>query len=251
MSRALRKHRWAVLSIASVAATLFAAAASCANRDALREIVQDQCLTHWRDQHSAAPCMEVHLEGAADAGYAVLADRKGGAHFLLIPTVTISGIESPALEAPGGPSYFQAAWRAHERLDTVIGRPVPARLVGLAVNPLHARGQDQLHIHIECLRPDVYEVLARQAGHISSSWSPVTLAGANYWVRSTSADLDADDPFKLLASHPPEAGRGMSDYTLVVTGAPTADRGFLMLASSSAAGELLLDSACAAVTAAP
>jgi CDP-diacylglycerol pyrophosphatase len=251
VSRALRKRRWAALSSVSVAAALFAAAASCANRDALREIVQDQCLPHWRDQHSAAPCVELHLDGAADEGYAVLADRKGGAHFLLIPTRTISGIESAALEAPGAPSYFQAAWRARERLDGVIGRHVPARLVGLAVNPLHARGQDQLHIHIECLRPDVYETLVRQAAHFSSSWSPVPLGGASYWVRSISVNLDADDPFRLLASHPPEAGRGMSDYTLVVTGAPTENRGFLMLASSGAAGELLLDSSCAAVKALP
>jgi CDP-diacylglycerol pyrophosphatase len=251
VSRALRKRCRAVLSIAGVAAALFAAAASCQNRDALREIVQDQCVPHWRDQQSAAPCAEVHVDSTADSGYAVLADRKGGAHFLLIPTKTISGIESPLLEAPGTPSYFQAAWRAHERLDGIIGRPVPPRLVGLAVNPLHARGQDQLHIHIECLRSDVYETLARRAEGFSSSWSPATLGGADYWVRSISADLDADDPFKLLAARPPEPGRGMNDYTLVVTGAPAADRGFLMLASSSAAGELLLDSTCAAVKVAP
>ena len=157
MSGALRKRRYAAVSTASVGAILFAAAASCANRDALREIVQDQCLPHWREQHTAAPCVEVHLDDAAHAesGYAVLADRKGGAHFLLIPTRTISGIESPMLEEPSAPSYFQAAWRARPQLDGVIGRPVPPRLVGLAVNPLHARGQDQLHIHIECLRPDV------------------------------------------------------------------------------------------------
>jgi CDP-diacylglycerol pyrophosphatase len=251
VSRVLRKRRWAALVVASVAAALFATAASCQNRDALREIVQDQCLPHWRDQHSAAPCMEVNIDDAAGSGYAVLADRKGGAHFLLIPIQTVSGIESPLLEAPGAPSYFQAAWRAHARLDGVIGRQVPPHLVGLAVNPLHARGQDQLHIHIECLRSDVFETLAGQAGRISSSWSPVPLGGASYWVRSISPNLDADDPFKLLASHPPEAGRGMSDYTLVVTGAPTEDGGFLMLASSSAAGELLLDSTCAAVKAAP
>ena len=81
--------------------------------------------------------------------------------------------------------------------------------------------------------------------------STVTLGGASYWVRSSSGDLAADNPFKLLASHPPEAGRGMTDYTLVVTGTPADDGGFLMLASSSAAGELLLDSTCAAVEAAP
>src|ERR1700689_1314106 len=211
-------RRWAALVVASVAAALFAAAAPCADRDALREIVQDQCLPHWHDQHSAAPCMEVDLDDAAGSGYAVLADRKGGAHFLLIPTATISGIESPALEAPGAPSYFLAAWRGPEPLDGVIGRPGPPRLVGLAVNPLHARGQDQLHIHIECLRPDVYETLARQAAHISSSWSPVTLGGASYWVRSIAGNLDVDDPFKILVSHPPQADRGMSDYTLVAAG---------------------------------
>lgn len=247
----MRKHRWAVLSIASAAAALFAAAASCANRDALREIVQDQCLPHWHDQHGAAPCLEVHLDDAADSGYAVLADRKGGAHFLLIPTKTISGIESPALEAPGAPSYFQAAWRAHERLDGVIGRPVPPRLVGLAVNPLHARGQDQLHIHIECLRPDVYETLARQATRLSASWSRLTLAGSSYWARRIPGNLDAGDPFKLLAAHFPDADRRMGDYTLVVAGAASEDRGFLMLASARAAGELLLDSSCSALQAAP
>jgi CDP-diacylglycerol pyrophosphatase len=196
--------------------------------------------------------VEVHLDDAAHAesGYAVLADRKGGAHFLLIPTRTISGIESPSLEEPAAPSYFRAAWRAHERLDGVVGRQVPDRFIGLAVNPLHARSQDQLHIHIECLRPDVYQTLARQAAHLSASWSPLTLAGSSYWGRRISGDLNADDPFKLLATHFPDADRSMADYTLVVTGAPSEDRGLLMLASASAAGELLLDSSCAALQAA-
>jgi CDP-diacylglycerol pyrophosphatase len=247
---ALRKRRCAAVAIASVGAVLFAAAASCANRDALREIVQDQCLAHWREQHSAAPCVEVHLDDAhAESGYAVLADRKGGAHFLLIPTRTISGIESPTLEEPGAPSYFQAAWRAHERLDGVVGRQVPVRFIGLAVNPLHARSQDQLHIHIECLRPDVYQTLARQAARLSASWSLLTLAGSSYWAQRISGDLEADDPFKLLAAHFPDADRSMGDYTLVVAGAPSEDRGFLVLASASAAGELLLDSSCAALQA--
>ena len=240
------KRCWAAWSIACVG-VLFAAAASCANRDALREIVQDQCLVHWHDLHSTDPCLELHVDEGEQSGYAGLADIKGGAHFLLIPTKTISGIEDPALESPGAPSYFQAAWQAHKRLDGVIGRKVPARLVGLAVNPLHARGQDQLHIHIECLRPDVYKTLARQAGHLSASWSPVTLGGASYWVRSISDSLDVDNPFKLLASRPPEADRGMNDYTRVLTGAPAENLGVVMLASSSAAGELLLDSTCAAV----
>jgi CDP-diacylglycerol pyrophosphatase len=242
------------LSIVAVGAALFAAAGSCANRDALREIVQDQCVVHWRDQHSAAPCEEVHGDDAARSGtgYAVLADRKGGAHFLLIPVQTISGIESTALEDPGGRSYFSAAWQAHDRLGKIVGHEVAPEFVGLAVNPQRARSQDQLHIHIECLRPDVYVTLARNAARISASWSPLTLRDSSYWVRKIGADLEADDPFKLLASHFPESDRAMGDYTVVVVGAPAAEgRNFFLLASTKTAGELLLDSACAVAGAAP
>ena len=48
--------------------------------------------------------------------YALLADRKGGAHFLLIPIRSISDIESPELEEPGAPNHFAAAWQARDRL---------------------------------------------------------------------------------------------------------------------------------------
>jgi CDP-diacylglycerol pyrophosphatase len=245
--RLSRARRALALSIAGIVAALFAAAGSCANRDALREIVQDQCLFHWREQHSAAPCEEVHGDDAA--GYAVLADRKGGAHFLLIPVQTITGIESATLEDPAGRSYFSAAWQAHDRLGRIVGHEVAPQFIGLAVNPQRARSQDQLHIHIECLRPDVYETLARNAVHIGASWSPLTLRDSSYWVRKIGSDLEADDPFRLLASHFPESDRAMGDYTLVVAGAPAAPgRNFFLLASTTAAGELLLDSACAVAT---
>jgi CDP-diacylglycerol pyrophosphatase len=235
-------------------AALFAAPASCANRDALRQIVQEQCLLHWRDQHTPAPCEEVDLPSPEhpEAGYAVLADRKGGAHFLLIPTGNVSGIESSALTAPDAINYFNAAWRAHDRLAAVVGHEVPRNAVGLAVNPLHARSQDQLHIHIECLRPDVFDALNRESVRISSGWTPLTLAGARYEARKiATADLAADNPFKDLATDMPEPNRTMGDYTLVLAGAELpSGPAFIMLASTSAAGELLLDSSCAAASSA-
>src|ERR1700733_870534 len=69
---------------------------SAANRDALRHIVQDQCAVHWLQRHDAHPCERVYLPDAPRErdGYAVLHDIKGGAHFLLIPTRTITGLES-------------------------------------------------------------------------------------------------------------------------------------------------------------
>jgi CDP-diacylglycerol pyrophosphatase len=231
-------------------AILFAAPASCADRDALRRIVEDQCLVHWREQHTSAPCEEVDVEDGAhpEAGYAILADRKGGAHFLLIPTGTITGIESPALLAPDALNYFDAAWQARERLARVVGHEVPRDEIGLAVNPPHARSQDQLHIHIECLRADVLAALNR--AKLTDSWSPIDLGGASYAARTLAGnDLMRANPFKLLASDVPQPGKTLGDYTLVVAGRGSkSEPGFVVLASPTAAGELLLDSTCAAAS---
>src|ERR1700744_4476116 len=87
-----------------------------AARDDLQRIVQQQCLPAWRQRHDPAPCLSIRAgTGATDEGYALLADRKGGAHFLLSPLRTLSGIESPALLQPGGPNYFPAPWHARTR----------------------------------------------------------------------------------------------------------------------------------------
>ena len=240
---------WAALLAAGGCAVLLCAGpAAGANRDALRQIVQDQCLRHWREQHSAAPCEELRVEDAP-RGYAVLADRKGGAHFLLIPTRSISGIESPALLEPGAENYFWEAWKERVRLAAVVGHPIADSLVGLAVNPPHARSQDQLHIHIECLRRDVLRALERDSARITAAWMSIAIGRAEYYVRKVPQDLEHRDPFKLLAEHMPGSGGTLADYTLIVA-CPGKGPGFLMLASTQSAGELLLDSTCAAAAAA-
>jgi len=243
-----RRSRLAYLGIASLG-LLAAAAAPCANRDALRQIVLEQCVAHWLEQHTPAPCERVFLAAPQQqgSGYALLADRKGGAHFLLIPTRAISGIESPALLEPGTPNYFSAAWQARDRIAAVLGRPVPRSAVGLAVNPLRARSQDQLHIHIECLSPDVARAIKRAADGISSTWSPVTIRGSSYSaVQILGEDLDSTDPFRILADRMPQPPRAMADFTLVIAGVQfDSGPGFILLAGTGPAGELLLYSTCA------
>ena len=76
----------------------------------------------------------------------MLADRKGGAHFLLIPTQTMAGIESNELLDPDSPNYFAEAWHARDLITRFVGHPVPRTAIGLAVNTAHSRGQDQFHI---------------------------------------------------------------------------------------------------------
>lgn len=213
----------------------------CLNRDALRQIVQEQCVVHWRQQHDAAPCVRV------EASFAVLPDRKGGAHFLLIPTKTIAGIESPELVQPDAAIYFSAAWQARDQIAAAVGHSVARGAIGLAVNPARARSQDQLHIHIECLRSQVARALQETAERITSTWSPVSIEGASFAaLRIMGEELNGANPFELLAHRMPEADQVIGDYTLVVAGMQfEAGPGFIVLTGTGRAGELLLDSTCA------
>lgn len=181
-------------------------------------------------------------------GFAVLADRKGGAHFLLIPTRAVAGMESPELFEPSTPNYFAAAWAARDLLARVAGRAIPRSVVGLALNPRHARSQDQFHIHIECLRRDVAQALHRAAPAISDSWVPIHIGVWSYQaLRVMGEDLTGSDPIALLADRLPAAQSAMGEYTLVVAGMDFKQGpGFMVLASHGPAGELLLDSTCAA-----
>jgi CDP-diacylglycerol diphosphatase len=239
-----------MLDIAAYTASLPPSVALSVNRDALRQIVQEQCVVHWLQQHSANPCERIYLPASPHEheGFAVLADRKGGAHFLLIPTKTVGGMESAELLKPGTPNYFAAAWHTRDLLAQVVGHSVPRSAVGMALNPRHARSQDQLHIHIECVRRDVAASLQKAALQLTGTWVSVAVGGWTYdALRVMGDELDGADPFALLAaSHPASSQAGLGDYTLVVSGMDFKDGpGFILLAGKGPAGELLLDSTCA------
>lgn len=219
-------------------------------RDALRNIVQEQCVPHWLAAQAPQPCVSVHLaadETLAD-GFAVLHDRKGGAHYLLIPTQPISGIESPLLLQPGTPSYFAAAWQARDVLALDLGK-VPRRdAIAMAVNHIQARSQDQLHIHLSCLSPPVHDLLQAELPRLGSAWSSLTLNERPYAARRVGASLlGTDDPFKLLADHLDGTTEAMGEYTLLVAGMTFADGpGYIVVAGTAVPGaERLLDATCA------
>jgi len=230
-----------------------------ADRDALKHIVQDQCVPHWQQLHDPAPCARM-----VPPDFAVLADRKGGAHYLLIATGNVTGIEDPALLADASPNYFAAAWNARDRLDSVIGHPLRRESVGLAINSALMRGQDQMHIHIECVKPGVSRVLHAAAGALGHRWSPLSLDDRVYSaLRIDGEDLAGKDPFRLLADGVAGARADMRAFTIVVVGMQFADgAGFIALAGRTPAGgenavellttrglvapgETLLDSTCA------
>ena len=225
---------------------------ACADSDALKKIVIDQCVPHQKAGKGPAPCAEVDLKG----GFAVLKDKRGKTQFLLIPATLITGIEDRRTLMPDAPNYFAAAWTARRFTEKLAGKPIPRDAIGLSVNSAYGRSQNQLHIHIDCIRPEVRQALKANDAKIGDIWAPldVDLAGHRYRaMRLDGADLERN-PFKVLSEGDEEAGAGMGRETLTVVGAvfPDGKPGFYLLADrasianmDSASSETLLDHDCA------
>ena len=242
---------------AATALVLLAAslAVRAADPDALWKIVHNRCGPDQQRNTDPAPCAAVSLADGEAHGYAILKDIRGATQFLLIPTGRIKGIESPDILAPDAPNYFAAAWAARSFMAAVLHHDLPRDEVSLAINSPHARTQEQLHIHIDCLRPDVVAALHANTAAIGPAWAPLpaSLAGHPYRVRwLAETELASSDPFKLLAADVGAAA--MPQQTLVVAGAVAADGqpGFVLLADHAdlatgdrAGGEELQDHDCA------
>jgi CDP-diacylglycerol pyrophosphatase len=241
----------------AVAGLMCAPAAAQADPSALWNIVHGQCVPHEEAAHDPAPCAEVDLSDGAQKGYALLKDINGVAQFLLIPTAHLGGIEDPAILAPDVVNYWEAAWEARSLVEQRLHMKLARDDVSLAINSAYGRTQNQFHIHIDCVRPDVRDALHENLDRIGVMWAPfpVALAGHKYQaVRINQDTLLGEDPFKVLANQVLDARSDMGKYTLVVVGMtfPDGAPGFVLLADRAnllagdrASGEQLQDHSCA------
>ena len=232
---------------AALLALLVASRPVAADPDALWYIVSEQCVPDQQQLHSPKPCELVDL----GAGYVVLKDRVGDTQFLVMPTARIGGIESPEILAAEAPNYWDDAWQARRFVDERAHHVLPREAISLAINSLDGRTQNQLHIHVDCIRPDVQAALRDNASAIGPNWAPfpIKLAGHDYKaMRLAQPELANANPFVLLADGIPGARGDMAHYTLVVVGDPD---GFVLLAeratgiTNRGSGEELQDHACA------
>lgn len=219
---------------------------------ALWHIVHDLCARDEAANHLPAPCVAVDLQ----AGYAVLKDRVRGAEVMVIPTARVAGIEDPALRAAASTNYWQDAWLARRYVEQFARRPIARDDVGMAINSVYGRSQNQLHIHIDCVREELKQQLAENITRIGPTWSRFTLEleGRKYRVMwLPGADLSGRNPFALLAAGDPVARADMGRETLVIAPAttPAGAEGFVLLASRAdiamrgeGHGESLLDHDC-------
>lgn len=239
--------RWVVVSagIAGILAALYFLAGPDGN--ALANIIDSRCGLHGQPANIAEPCLKVDQA----AGYVVLRDRKGSHHYLLLPTRPMAGIESAQLLDPSTPNYFRLAWENRRFLSGTTHAVEDADVL-LAINSRYGRSQNQLHIHISCIAPQVrtrLQIVAREAGF---AWRPVAggLLSHDYWVRRAGEEeIRTTAPFRLLASGLPGASDAMGQFSIAMAQAP--DGGFLLLATrlslldlNLASAEELQDHAC-------
>jgi CDP-diacylglycerol pyrophosphatase len=148
----------------------------------------------------------------------VLKDRNGDSQFLLIPTDRVAGIEDPAVRGNHAPNYWEAAWVARRFVEERLSKTLSSDEISLAINSRWARSQNQLHIHIDCVRPDVREALRALQPQVGSAWSRVVIAGQDYDIRSLNADdLHNKNVFDLVADQLPP-GQLMDQETIVLVG---------------------------------
>ncbi len=223
-----------------------------ADPDALWHIVHDRCVPHQERFGWPLPCLRVDEA----SGTAVLKDQRGVAQLLLISLAPVTGIEDPAVLQPGAPNYFQLAWNAAGAVRALVNADLPADALSLAINSRFGRTQEQLHIHIDCLSPDVRDALREHAAAMTDAWEPfpVPLAGRTYQARRVATlDRPGSNPFQIVAAGVAGARADMGAMTIVVAGAMWAgEPGFVILAAHAnltagyrGAGEALQDHSCA------
>lgn len=105
------------------------------------------------------------------------------------------------LQSPDLPHYFDAAWRARFLLKFSSGRQPDRDELALVVNSAIARSQDQLHIHVGCLRPSVQRAIAAAAPRVPvGRWQQlggIVPHETSWGTRVGGMDLAEVEPFRL------------------------------------------------------
>lgn len=251
----------AVVSGAIASATI-AWPASAGERGLLWRVVQT-CVANHTLTGASFPCLDVDVASGREDGFAVLRAPLEKTHIIVVPTVRTIGIEAERLREPSAPGYFHDAWIArHFVTDDLPSKPTRPDLA-MAVNSRLGRSQDQLHIHVNCLKPEVRRALAqRTAGGQTAlgtkTWARMTVLShaPRYWALDVqSEDLAGINVFQMVAAGLKIDPDDMDDMTIVVAGAADVGGkpGFTILARQrqpgtfdEAHGEALLDHECRA-----
>jgi CDP-diacylglycerol pyrophosphatase len=216
--------------------------------DALWKIVHDRCVPGQAGRGDPAPCTLVDLT----KGWAVFKDAVGNTQFLLLATDRVTGVEDPLILAPQASNYWQAAWEARRFVAQRAQRSLTDDQLSLAINSRAARSQNQFHIHVDCIRPEVRDALRLMQPQITTSWIRSKIAGQEYNIRQIGTEDLRDKNLFALVAEQLEHGHGMDLETIVLVGTTSPDQtGFDLLVgragigANRGSGEALQDHGCA------
>ena len=137
-------------------------------RRRLWKIVSGQCVPHEQKERDPSPCSEVDLAQGINTASSVLKDTEG---YRPVPADSDRPYQRYRRSGDPGAGCDQLlgrAWQARYFVDERLHTSLPRDAVSLAINSTAGRSQNQLHIHIDCIRPDVRKALAENLDKISS-----------------------------------------------------------------------------------
>ena len=242
--------RAVLLALLLVASPAPAFAAPDPSRDVLWAALKT-CVVAKKLTNRTFPCLDVNLGDKERAGTAVLRAPGEPTHIVVMPTDTVPGLEAPSLRGPRGVAYWRAALSARHFVSGALKGRQTVEDVGLAVNSAGGRSQDQLHIHLDCMRVSVLTALKAHGRGVHEKWAPLPmpLAGHRYFaMRVAVAEIDRFNPFAALG-HLPGRRPDLRNTSFAALAVPARDPtpGFILLAYQrpSASAEELMDHTCA------
>lgn len=237
-------------ALASLALVVTAGAAYAGvTRDTLW-VVTRTCVAAQATFGKPFPCLRVDLGSHDRPGFAILKAPLLKTEVVVMPTDRIAGIEDRSLRKASGAAYWRAAAEArHFVTDALKGR-LDTSDVAFAVNSQGGRSQDQLHVHLDCVRPTVRAALRAHSGIFTADWRPLPflLGGERYYGKLIPADaLDRLNPFEQLAHLPGPHDLRATSLAMISTapGDPVPGAYLLAYRAGDSHAEWLLDHDCA------
>lgn len=166
--------------------------------------------------------------------------------YLLIPVLRVAGIEGTQVFSAPVLDLWESAWLWSEKYP---GKPAPR--TALAINSMTGRTQNQLHIHISCVLPEVAKTLARKKIPASPG-GPVPLKLGphqnTYWAATVSTLEGRNSPFEIVRSMAQVNKKKMKDQSILVVGSQKGDRYYILDTTADGTNpgqaEELLDQTC-------
>jgi CDP-diacylglycerol pyrophosphatase len=169
--------------------------------------------------------------------------------YLIIPTIQMPGIESSLTLSSPTLDIWQDGWSQSQGLL----KPPKGAKIGLAINSALGRDQNQLHIHIACVRSDVLKTLAGTKNFSIDPAKPTKLIlppnNNPYEAIQLSSLAGNSSPFKVVRLLPHVSSSNIREQSIAIVEGPQSQTWILLNTHANGqnkgeAEELLNQQAC-------